>query len=152
MTKRATVENTPTGPKLADFPDAEVVGGAVILNRQNMGTVKLDGTVEPSQLGQLYLNNQTAADTSPPEPQVITAVPDPVPVGVVDPSKMAPVQLEAKAAVRKRKQNEVVIDAMNSPTGEQEAALAEADAAEVAGPEIAPNYGSGGTDGPARRG
>ena len=109
----------PTPPKLGDFPDAEIVGGAVLLDGKNMGTVQNDGTVEVNEIGRLWLDN--AAKTSPPTVQTIDTVPDPVPVGVIDPAKMAPVQTKAKAAVRKRKQNEAVVDAMNSPTDEEEA-------------------------------
>ena len=133
----------PTPPKLGDFPDAEIVGGAVLLDGKNMGTVQNDGTVEVNEIGRLWLDN--AAKTSPPTVQTIDTVPDPVPVGVIDPAKMAPVQTKAKAAVRKRKQNEAVVDAMNSPTDEEEAGFVEADAAGVGpgAPELAPNSGRG---------
>jgi len=131
----------PTPAKLEDFPDADIVGGAVILNGKNMGTLVAGGTVELSTQGELFLAN--AAQTSPPVVQKIDEVPDPVPSGVIDPSKMAPVTAVAKAAVRKRKQNTAVVDAMNSPTDEEEADFKEADKAPAGGPEQPPNMGVG---------
>ena len=125
-----------TPPTLADFPDAEVVGGAVIVDGKNMGTLTTAGTVEVSPLGEAFLATPTPAEVPP--IQSIETLPDPIPVGVLDPTKMAPVEAKAKAAVRKRKQNEAVVAALNSPTAEEETAFAAADAAEAAPPAEPP--------------
>jgi hypothetical protein len=141
--KHAATLPAPTGPSLADFPGAEIVGGAIILKGRNMGTLVAGDRVEVSPLGQLYIDG-SAETMSPPEVQVITTVPDPVPTGVIDPSKMAAVEPRAKAAVRKRKQAQASVDAMNSPTAEEEADFVAADAAPAGGPEQPPNMGTGG--------
>lgn len=117
-------------PKLADFPDAEVVGGAVILDGKNMGTLTVTGEVELSPQGEAFILN--AENPQPLTIKKIEEVPDPIPVGVIDPKDHTPVVARAKQAVRKRKQNEAVVDAMNSPTDEEEAAFKEADAAALA--------------------
>jgi hypothetical protein len=113
-------------PKFEDFPEAEVVGGAIILNGKNMGTLTVNGDVEPSAFGRAYLDTaeQDAVESVP-----ITEVPDPVPVGVIDPAQHEKVLPVAKQAVRQRKQNEIVVDAMNSPTGAEEAAFQAVDEA-----------------------
>jgi hypothetical protein len=120
-------------PKLEDFPEAEVVGGALILNGKNMGSLTVGGDVEPSALGRAYLET---AEQDAVQPMPITEVPDPVPPGVIDPATHEKVLPVAKQAVRQRKQNELVIDAMNSPTDEQEAAFEANDEAAADNPNL----------------
>jgi hypothetical protein len=115
----------PTLPQFSDFSGAEVVGGAVVLDGKNMGTLTASG-VEVSPVGQMYLDTKAAP------------APEPVPLGVIDPAAMAPVQLPAKRAVRKRKQNEAAVDAMNAPTAEEETVLAAEDAPPAAEPPAEP--------------
>lgn len=127
-TKQPAVATTTTSapPTLADFPDAQVVGGAVLLDGKNMGTLLTTGEVEVSLDGAAYLAAPEVAELGevlPPE------VPDPVPVGVVDPMEHEKVGSRAKKEVRRVKQNQAVIDAMNAPTAEEETAFAAADAA-----------------------
>ncbi len=118
-------------PKLEDFPEAEIIGGAVILDGKNMGTLMTTGEVEPSPFGTAYLAQPP--DAQPLTPKPITEIPDPVPEGVFDPKEHEPVKAVAKKEVRRRKLNEVTIDAMNSPTDEEEANFKKADEAQAAG-------------------
>jgi len=117
-------------PTIEDFPEAEIVGGAVICEGKNMGTLTVTGEVETSPEGAAYLAN-------PPDQAAVALseveVTDPAPPGVFDPRDHEPVKAVAKREVRRRKQNEVNIDAMNSPTDEEEAAMKAADDAMAAG-------------------
>jgi hypothetical protein len=134
-------------PTLEDFPDAEIIGGAVICEGKNMGTLMVTGEVETSAAGNAYL-------AAPPEQTPLALneveVTDPAPPGVFDPKDHEPVKAVAKREVRRRKQNEVNIDAMNSPTEEEEAAMKAADDAMIEG-EAPPPAGEG-IDGQSRDG
>ena len=122
----AVTTTTSAPPTLADFPDAQVVGGAVLLDGKNMGTLLVTGEVEVSTDGTAYLAAPEVAELGELTPP---AVPDPVPIGVIDPMEHERVGTRAKKEVRRVKQNQAVIDAMNAPTAEEETAFAEADAA-----------------------
>ena len=125
-----------TKPKLEDFPDAEIVGGAVICNGENMGTLMVTGDVEPNAAGSAYLANPPEAVDYALTPVDVT---NPAPPGVFNPLDHEPVKAVAKREVRRRKQNEVNIDAMNSPTEEEETAMKAADEALAAGEELPPD-------------
>jgi hypothetical protein len=125
-----------TAPTLDDFPEAEIVGGAVILDGKNMGTLMVSGEIELSPHGTAYLAEaQAPAPLSTPEP---TEVPDPIPPGVLDPADHEPVKSTAKREVRRRKQNEAVVEAMNAPSAEEEANFKAADDAMAEGEDLPP--------------
>ena len=136
-TKQPAVVTTTTSapPTLADFPNAQVVGGAVLLDGKNMGTLFTTGEVEVSADGAAYLASPGVAELGDPAP---VAVPDPVPVGVIDPMKHEKVSTRAKKEVRRVRQNQAVIDAMNAPTAEEEATFVADDAAALGETEPTP--------------
>lgn len=132
-------------PTLEDFPDAEIVGGAVIVEGKNMGTLMTTGEVEANAEGTAFLAEPPEAIDYASNP--VTELPDPAPPGVFDVKDHEQVKPVAKREVRRRKMNEVAIDAMNSPTGEEEEAMKAADEAMAKGEPIpvAPS-GRDGTD------
>lgn len=115
-----------TLPTLADFPDAEVVGGSILLLGKNMGTLVADGKVEVSPLGQMYLDNKDAEPVPP------------VPAGTYNPAETPPVTVEGKRQARRVKKNADAIAAKVEPTEEEEAMFAAEDALAAGQPPADP--------------